>query len=162
MTYRTLAHHCHQIGCRISIVKVLSMSFSYVFCVFMLNTKVSEQMQLKSDLTLKIAVDTARQAEIQIKQTKIINDDKQVYNIRKIIQPSGHHRNHGTQQRGAPGFYGNYSFNGKDKCNYCDYKPHNRKDCPARDKYCNICKLRGHFSNVCKKKNESQFKIKNK
>ena len=45
--------------------------------------------------TLKIAMDTPRQAEIQIKQTRIITDDKHVYNVQKEAKQ----RNYGGQQR---------------------------------------------------------------
>lgn len=132
--------------------------------VGMLNTKVSEQMQLKSDLTLKIAVDTARQAEIQIKQTKIINDDKHVYNIQRDDQLRGdlQQRHNGVPQRfshdSRSNGYGNYYNNKNNKCKYCGYKSHDRENCPAKDRYCNICNLRGHFSNVCRKKNEKDFR----
>ena len=50
---------------------------------------------MKSDLTLKIAMDTARQAEIQIKQARTITDDKHVYNVQKEAKQ----QNYGGQQR---------------------------------------------------------------
>ena len=61
----------------------------------MLNTKVSEQLQIKSDLTVKIAMDTARQVDIDIKQTRIITDDKHVYSFQKEARQ----RNYGGQQQ---------------------------------------------------------------
>lgn len=137
--------------------------------VGMLNTKVSEQMQLKSDLTLKMAADTARQAELQVKQSKIIKDDKNVCRIEASDGAQRRNQQRGSQGSGFRGYgnynnkNGSYKQNNKGKnCNYCGYGPHERKDCPAKDKNCNICKLRGHFANVCNKKQNSEKKWKPK
>lgn len=66
-----------------------------------------------------------------------------------------HVRNQGGKNFSNSNGNGNYD---KNKCNYCGFKPHNRKDCPAKEKNCNICNLRGHFASVCKKKNEIKAK----
>lgn len=78
-----------------------------------------------------MATDTARQAEIQVKQTKIINDDKNVCSI----QASGiQRRGQSGQQRGSQGitskgYYGNSNNKNKEsKCKYCGHGPHERTE----------------------------------
>lgn len=44
--------------------------------VGMNNLKVCEQLHMRSDLTLNMLVDFARQAEIQAKQTRVIQNGK--------------------------------------------------------------------------------------
>ena len=49
------------------------------------------------------------------------------------------------------------------KCRFCNQKGHGRspekevrrKECPAWDKLCDKCKIKGHFKAVCRKKNDS-------
>lgn len=100
--------------------------------VGMQNVKVSEQLQLKPDLTLKTAIDCARQAEMQSKQTKIIRDEKEVNLVRGNRKEQVYARSRG------------------EKCMFCGYGIHNRLQCPARNASCNGCKKIGHFKKVCK------------
>lgn len=44
------------------------------------------------------------------------------------------------------------------ECQYCGRAPHDRRQCPARDKYCDNCRLKGHYAAVCRKPGASRFR----
>lgn len=113
--------------------------------VGMLNVRVSEQLQLKPDLTLKIAKDTARQAESQSKQTKMIRDEKSINNVNRFKKEKGHQKLPNSTQSTKE------AIGSAKTCMFCGKEPHDRSQCPARTAVCSGCKLRGHYQKVCKK-----------
>ena len=47
-------------------------------------------------------------------------------------------------------------------CGFCGRNQHPRDECPARDKECNHCKMKGHFSIKCRKKQKDKDTDKKK
>lgn len=110
--------------------------------VGMLDTRLSEAMQLKSELTLKDAIAIARQSEIQHKQNKIIRAESSDVNAIKSF--SKHNKSNSNNAT-------------KPKCNYCGGSVHDRQKCPARESTCFSCKVKGHFSKMCRKRGDVSF-----
>lgn len=138
--------------------------------------KLSEKLQMDSKLTLKKAVDQARQSEAVKKQQTLLRsnfqqqasaDEDAVYAHKKQQdrkrdsaktsnpQRYGKPRYQSRKQENRP----NQSQNSNQKsqeesggrCGRCGKSPrHPREKCPAKDARCNRCQRMGHWSAVCR------------
>lgn len=104
------------------------------------NKKVSENLQLKSDLTLNDAILIVKRAEDQEKQTKIMlgSQTDSNYEVNKIKKSNISSR----------------------KCYFCGVDYNNQHQCPARDATCFKCGRIGHFSSVCRSNDEKNKQSK--
>lgn len=101
------------------------------------DTKVSEQMQLLSDLTLVKAIQMARQAESVAKQTELIRPagaEEAVVN--KVF----------AKQKDFP----------REGCIRCGLNKHQMgRPCPAQNSTCRSCGKMGHWQRVCRSRDRS-------
>ena len=90
-----------------------------------------EKLLRESDLTLTKAINICRAIEISKDQSKILQNEAVVHEIKRVTQ--------------------------KNICNFCGYS-HSWQRCPARGKTCAKCQGRNHFANVCKKQTKEEEK----
>lgn len=113
--------------------------------------KLSEQLQMDSELTLAKAMQKVRQSETVKKQQtillsttaedKILNMDA-LKTIRRKEKKLTWQQSKRVQNPDKPG--------GKE-CGRCGRRnKHSWKDCPARDVQCRKCQKKGHFAAVCR------------
>lgn len=118
--------------------------------VGMSDSKTSEILQLKADLTLSEAVKIARSAEMQHKYTKVIrekesesDDETKTKEVNFTGKFNSGGKNNTWKKRDQR--------RNEETCYFCGESRHPRKDCPARDVVCHNCKVKGHFRKVCKR-----------
>ena len=115
--------------------------------------ELSEKLQLQPDLTLKTAIDVARQHE-QVKvqmseqQTPVVNAVKsRTSQGRKCFQKCAQ-RQHGVGQH--------------PKCGRCGRDSHRKPtECPAKGKICHNCGKRNHFAACCRRKRQKLSAVEN-
>lgn len=146
--------------------------------VGLVDRELSEKLQLQADLTLKDAVQQARQHEL-VKQQLTSQHPSSIDAVRG---QRGHYR--GGYQRGAhgntrggprhdsinkdqrDGHLGGRgrlsSFRGgRGGCGYCGRVHQISAECPAKGKSCRNCGKLNHFASVCRKKNTDAVEQKN-
>ncbi|XP_077863848.1 uncharacterized protein LOC144348251 [Saccoglossus kowalevskii] len=101
--------------------------------VGVLDDSLSDHLQMKSTLTLAIAVQTCRQAEARKQSREPKKSDK-----------------HG---------YSRTSTQTQDSCRWCGGQRHDHRICPARDSTCHKCQKSGHFKKVCRSTRQESSKI---
>ena len=124
------------------------------------DSKLSQNMQLKEDLTLKKAIEMAQQKETVAEQQKTVrpHDSGNVDAVVQREQQRKYRGKGGKYQQNAHGKgSGPPSYTGQEKkqfnkCMRCGREPHSRENCPAKDAVCNSCGTRGHYGWVCLKK----------
>lgn len=123
------------------------------------DVRLSERMQLDAKLTLKSAIDQARQSEVVKRQQVTLrgtgseaNESKSVDRVYKGSDKA--------KSRGKPpsssgrAMMQNTRVSKGSQCWKCGGSaPHAPRDCPANDVKCHNCGKRGHFSRVCMSKN---------
>ena len=109
--------------------------------------ELSEMLQLQPDLTLKTAIDVARQhkqvkVQMSEQQTPVVNAVKsRTSQDRKYFQ-KGAQRQHGVSQH--------------PKCGRCGRDLHRKPtECPAIGKICHNCGKRNHFAAFCRGKHQT-------
>ena len=120
--------------------------------VGILDKTISEELQMKSDLTLEKAIQIARQSEIVKSQLT----QQQPHTVSEINKGRGSFhrgqrgRRHGhqslgerTDQRSTPQFTDN-------GCNRCGKEKHPIEQCPAYRVKCHKCHKTGHYALKCK------------
>lgn len=112
------------------------------------NAKLSERLQLDSELTLEKAITSVRQTESIHQQQPLLrgsgNETKQTVGAvnahKKAAPPKG---------KSTQGGHGHTT--GVTTCSRCGKSPsHEIKSCPANDAICRKCKRRGHYQRVCR------------
>lgn len=123
--------------------------------------KLSERLQLDSDLTLEKAVSMARNSEAVRGQQSLIHGDGTTIKATtektsldalttsgtssqrtKRPQPIRRQNRHTNAGQNAPA--------ANSSCRWCgSVQPHGRTQCPAHGRQCNNCKKLGHFASVC-------------
>jgi hypothetical protein len=111
--------------------------------------KLSEQLQLDSELTLEKAISKVRQSEAVKQQQMIVRGPNRVENqtLENVDR---------VQRRSPSGRNPSYTAPMKrtqewNECQRCGRKPpHARQRCPARDAQCHKCGRQGHFQYMCK------------
>ena len=119
----------------------------------LLDSSISQQLQMKTDLTLEEAIRTCRHHEMVRLQNEQLasqkssdavkqkhTEDRSKYKYRKQREQSNKHRDHGRRSSTC------------DKCGYDERRAHARGKCPAEDEQCRLCKKTGHFAKVCRRK----------
>ena len=118
------------------------------------DSKLSERLQLDSDLDLKKALAMARNSEAVRAQQQLGGDQR-------LLQPpqiwaalhktAPWEKKHGQHQRTRkPGQMTTGSPQQAKTCSWCGRETHPRPKCPACGATCALCKKRGHFAAVCK------------
>ena len=123
--------------------------------VGLLDSTLSEKLQLEPNLTLEMAITSAHQREQVKKQQQVIRADETPSNIDIILtkksqgtlktkQPAGTSISKQQLQKSNP------AINSK-ICSRCGKTGHVGKQyCPAREATCRKCHKRGHFQSVCR------------
>lgn len=114
--------------------------------VGMTDSRTSEAMQLKSDLTLQIAIEMARQSERQHAENKIIRNREVPINFMK----SNRSKQHNQKQQKIHQQSTQAKDNSSKICYFCNNSYHIRDVCPAKDVECRKCGIKGHFQKACK------------
>lgn len=115
-----------------------------------------ERLLREMDLTLEKCVTICRTSELSKEQSKTLENQQSVNQIKKKKFGKGKQRGQGQRQSGGQGHrhsgYTPKKQNGK--CTYCGYSTHgpSKEDCPANGKTCMKCKGKNHFAAVCRTK----------
>ena len=110
---------------------------------------VSQQLQMKRDLTLEVAIEKARHSEM----IKAQNNETEAKSVSAVERGQ---RNDFSTTRPHNYKYNDYKKpqaqqeENKGRCSYCTYEAHPRHKCPASHKQCKKCKKMGHFAVACK------------
>ncbi|XP_018369319.1 PREDICTED: uncharacterized protein LOC108765221, partial [Trachymyrmex cornetzi] len=127
------------------------------------NTKLSEAMQLQSDLTLEKAISKTRQADEVKRHQNLVRGEQT--SVTSGLAIDHIRRQKSNQQSKTSGKHGEQRSNKKaQKCNRCGCAPqHAFIACPAKHSDCNNCGKRGHWEAVCNTKKKKVHEInKNK
>ena len=121
------------------------------------DSKLSERLQLDSDLDLKKALAMARNSEaVRAQQTTVRGSTgtPATSDLAALHKTAPWDKKHGQRQRTRkPGQMTTGSTGSPQQaktCSWCGRETHPRPRCPARDATCALCKKRGHFAAVCK------------
>ncbi|XP_063042998.1 uncharacterized protein K02A2.6-like [Engraulis encrasicolus] len=120
-----------------------------------LDTEVSQKLQLEGDLTLERAIQLAQQSE-QIKKQSVERAECSVNAVGQRGQ-AGWKRGKGMRQRDGRNSSKQDESSKQNGCPRCG-RTHTREErCPARDKKCRRCGKLGHFELLCKSKMTKQL-----
>ncbi|KXJ30128.1 Retrovirus-related Pol polyprotein from transposon opus [Exaiptasia diaphana] len=114
------------------------------------DAKLSEKLQMNSELTLAKAMDQARLDEAIKKQQSVVRGNTTQtggpeQNVEFIQRKKFQKKKNPTPQ--VP----DNKKSDESKCNRCGKSPtHPRQECPAKNATCHKCKKKGHFKSVCK------------
>ena len=110
------------------------------------DSALSEQLQMKADLTLERAKKTIRQREAVHEQQRELKSPNNIKSVDAMTR-TNHNRAH---------YNANWKFHPKSmtvkpkNCIYLVWKRSHSKDkCPAKDAECYRCKRKGHFGSMC-------------
>ena len=123
-----------------------------------LDKTVSEELQLKSDLTLAKAIEIARHSELVKGQMSQLNQAQASGSSKTVAEVAKSRRGKGSS-RGAPRNYDRGKDSRADSqksssassgsCDKCGYV-HEECKCPARRAKCHNCHRHGHYASQCK------------
>jgi len=125
--------------------------------VGLLDSTLSEKMQLNPDLTLEKAVTMARQSEAVHKQQDIVRgtaqDSSESLDL-EALNSRKHSKRTNKSEKAAgkkpPSHVKKQQPKDDNKCTRCGKTPwHNRQQCPAKDAECHKCRKVGHYSALC-------------
>jgi hypothetical protein len=110
------------------------------------DSALSEQLQMKADLTLESAKKTIRQREAVHEQQLELKDTGATKSVDAVKS------SYRTNRR--PRSDANRKFRSNPKpqmrtCNRCSKDAHPKDKCPAKDQQCYRCKRKGHFGSMC-------------
>lgn len=111
--------------------------------------RLSERLQMDSDLTLAKAIQNVRLSETVKKQQTILHSsaaEDSVSNMDAIRTNTKMAKKQTWQQSKGQ----RPDRQGEKECGWCGRKKHSWKDCPARDVECRKCQKKGHFAIVCR------------
>ena len=124
------------------------------------NKELSEELQMKSELTLSMAIDQSRHHEL-IKTQNMI--DKPVVSEARRDSQRGRHRR-GASRHGShpPSRRPDQPTSDVKICRACGFdekRSHKHGRCPAKYEQCRFCKLTGHFERACLKKKKKLHQV---
>ena len=113
----------------------------------------SQKLQLKSDLTLEVAIQIARQSEMVKSQVTDQNSlaSKDVEEVHSKKKPTNPRWKKGKGKKEDPS-----QKQGQKKCGRCGLHHSKPEHCSAKDKRCLKCQKVGHFAAVCCSKSVSE------
>ena len=121
------------------------------------DSKLSERLQLDSDLDLKKSLAMARNSEaVRAQQTTVRGSTRTpaTSDLAALHKTAPWDKKHGQRQRTQkPGQMTTGSTGSPQHaktCSWCGRETHPRPRCTARDATCALCKKRGNFAAVCK------------
>ena len=140
--------------------------------VGILDSTLSEKLQLDPELTVDKAVTRARQSEAVKKQQTTVRGREQDESPIEVIKggrrqprqtptkrmPQTQTPTNQMPQQPAKRGIGTYTHRlvGAAGCSRCERTPsHGRAQCPAKDAVCHRCNKRGHYQTLCKTKLET-------
>ena len=122
------------------------------------NRKLSEKLQLDSQLTLEKAIRAARQSETVKKQQPILHGEnpenidqvREKRGVKKWSKPKP------TKGKQTESKHHSTSVKPNQQCMRCLGPNHPKKQCPARDSKCHSCSKIGHWSKACRGSSSSK------
>ena len=117
--------------------------------VGILDSELSERLQLIPDLSLENAKEMVRQSEAVHEQQQELKGSKEFSSVNELASRRGKYPATGRK----------YNFRTLKACSRCGRGPHPREKCPAIDAECHNCKKRGHFSSQCFSKRISEVEV---
>ena len=122
--------------------------------VGLLDSRLSEKLQMDSELTLEKAINATRQSELVKKQQSVVRGTEGSFITPKVVEAV--HKGFREKKKG-PTFVKKKlestqsSMPSSNKCKRCGKSPgHIRSMCPAKDAKCLKCKKKGHFKVMCR------------
>lgn len=118
--------------------------------------RLSERMQLDSDLTLGKAITMARQSEeVKRQQSSLRGDDRteacDAKLVDRVFKSSSKYAKNKAQSANSYQAKPQYNKGNDAKCYNCGCSPsHVKTECPAKDVKCHACGKMGHYMRVCK------------
>ena len=123
------------------------------------NSRLSEKLQLKADLTLEKAVTSARQQESAKKQQKVVRVEESLLSVDVVHLKQMRVKTDKSVLSNKQAHKQN-PVTGSDICTRCRKRSHRgNQQCPARDAQCRRCHRRGHFQAMCQTKSVSDAPI---
>ena len=118
------------------------------------DSALSQKLQLESELTLEMAITSARQREQVKKQQQVIRADQTPSNIEAIsAMRSQGKKNKQPVSRNSKQTHKSNPATNSQTCGRCGKSEHvGKQQCPAREATCHKCHKRGHFQSVCRTK----------
>ena len=113
--------------------------------VGILDTSLSERLQMNADLTLEKAKQIVRQREAVQKQQTILHRGEQPSET-MVSYLKGDKRSSSRKSSTPPQ---RQQSQHSQKCTRCGKGPHSRGACPAKEAICHKCKKKGHYSAQC-------------
>ncbi len=115
--------------------------------------RLSEKLQLDSNLTLEKAVNSVRQSESIKKQQPLLHTDV------KVAQAAG--VDEIKRKKGRKSQNSRYKQKQPPSCTRCGRPQHSKSDCPAIKSACRKCKKIGHWDVVCRNKPNPSPNVRN-
>ncbi|XP_034075852.1 uncharacterized protein K02A2.6-like [Gymnodraco acuticeps] len=118
--------------------------------------RLSERMQLDSDLTLGKAITMARQSEeVKRQQSSLRGDDRteacDAKLVDRVFKSSSKYAKNKAQSANSYQAKPQYNKGNDAKCYNCGCSPsHVKTECPAKDVKCHACGKMGYYMRVCK------------
>lgn len=117
------------------------------------DTKLSENLQANSNLTLKEALDKVRTKELIAKQSSYLRENGSKSGMQELSADAVNKSNRFVK-RNFRNFDNSTHQVQSSHCEHCGRRPgHSRRNCPAQNAKCFNCNNFGHFQRFCKKKN---------
>ena len=136
--------------------------------VGVLNEGLSDRLQLINDLTLKLAVQTARQSEARKENRAVVRGEEKSVDMVRDVQcdRQQHNRQQHDREQGIPSqrdrqqrMTHTLRFSQPaasppegEQCRNCGCHEHRYNRCPAEKASCNKCHRIGHYSKMCRNK----------
>ncbi|KAK6183197.1 hypothetical protein SNE40_010724 [Patella caerulea] len=131
--------------------------------------KLSQKLQLDSQLSLKKAIDMVRQSESIIAQNRILRETNSTTEVDAIkskpkqkFKPPLHKK--ASNPVPAHSTHANVKVTSdvnKQSCQRCGNKYHARSECPAKNSTCRKCKKLGHWDKVCRSRHVNTIEENN-
>ena len=111
--------------------------------VGMQDIKLSENMQLRADLTLKQATDMAKQSEA-------VHTQQATMRAETLEASVVNRRKHMTYRKPLSSSSRPHQSSNSNSCCFCARELHPRSACPARNDTCHRCSRKGHWAQACR------------
>ena len=128
--------------------------------VGILDSALSQRLQLDATLTLEKAKKLVRQREAVGEQNQLLRETEPSTRPSTSVdelQPRRYDRRRPQQRNSGPRRVTFTPQTQSKTCQRCGKGQHSREECPAKDAECHRCHKKGHFNAMCRTKNVAQI-----